>query len=453
MQAKPQTAASSKLERTLGPVMIWGLGVGYVISGEYFGWNLGLPAGGTLGMLVATGIVTVMYVCFVLSYAEVACAIPRAGGAFVYADRAFGRRIGFLVGLAQLIEFVFAPPAIALAIGAYFNIFLPSVSPLLIAVAAYVMFTGLNIYGVKLSAMFELVVTVLAVGELLIFAGVTLPHFDMARFTADPLPNGWAGVLPAIPFAIWFYLAIEGIANIAEEAKNPQRDIAIGFSSAMVTLVVLALLTFVSSVGVDGWRSVVFDAAGAQVDKPLPLALGKVVGENHPLYHLLITVGLFGLVASFHGIILVAGRATLEFGRVGYLPKMFGRTLAKRHTPAAALIGNMFVGFIALATGHTGEIITLSVFGALTLYAASMGALFVLRRDEPELERPFRTPLYPFLPAVALVLALGCLVAVAISNALVGAVYLGLLVVGGGGFVLRDRLLGERWSGDRGSGN
>ncbi len=439
MNTPAQPAESSKLERSLGPLTIWGLGVGYVISGEYFGWNLGLPAGGTYGMLAATGIVTVMYACFVLSYAEIACAIPRAGGAFIYADRAFGPGVGFLVGLAQLIEFVFAPPAIALAIGAYFNIFLPDVPAWSIAVAAYLMFTALNIYGVKLSAAFELVVTVLAVGELLIFAGVTLPHFDLARFTAEPLPNGWGGILPAIPFAIWFYLAIEGVANIAEEARNPQRDIAFGFGSAMLTLIVLALLTFFASVGVDGWRSVVYDATGAAVDKPLPLALGHVVGEQHPLYHLLITVGLFGLVASFHGIILVAGRATLEFGRVGYLPKIFGRTLPKRHTPAAALVGNMLVGFIALATGRTGDIITLSVFGALTLYAASMASLFKLRRAEPELPRPFRTPLYPVLPVVALVLALGCLGAVFVSSPEVGAVYVALMLLGGAGFAVRHR--------------
>lgn len=439
-QSAPTAAETSKLERSLGPLMIWGLGVGYVISGEYFGWNLGLPHGGTYGMLAATAVVTVMYVCFVLGYAEIACAIPRAGGAFIYADRAFGRTVGFVVGLAQLIEFVFAPPAIAFAIGAYFNLFLPDVPPWAIAVAAYVLFTSLNIWGVKQSATFELLVTVLAVAELLIFAGVTLPHFDVARFTADPLPNGWGGVLPAIPFAIWFYLAIEGVANVAEEAKNPQRDIAVGFGSAMATLVVLALLTFFASVGVDGWRSIVYDAQGLEVDKPLPLALGHVVGQQHPLYHLLITVGLFGLVASFHGIILVAGRATLEFGRFGYLPRALGKTHPTRKTPVAALITNMLVGFVALATGHTGEIITLSVFGALTLYAASMAALFRLRRAEPALERPFRVPLYPLLPAIALVLALACLVAVAISSPSVGAVYLGLMLLG----LLAFKLLAKR---------
>ena len=429
----------SQLERSLSPLMLWGLGVGYVISGEYFGWNLGLAEGGTFGMLAATLLVTVMYVTFVLSYAEVSCSIPRAGGAFVYADRAFGKRIGFLVGMAQLVEFVFAPPAIAFAIGAYFNIFLPDVPAILFAVGAYIVFTALNIYGVRQSAIFELGVTILAVGELLLFAGLTLPHFSWAQFAAEPLieGRGWYGVLPAIPFAIWFYLAIEGIANVAEETRNPQKDLVFGFGSAMLTLVILALGTFVASVGVAGWRAVVF-VDGVAVDKPLPLALGRVVGEGHPLYHLLIGIGLLGLVASFHGIILVAGRATLEFGRFGYLPSVFGKTLPKRHTPAAALLLDMAVGFVALATGRTGDIIVLSVFGALTLYSASMLSLFRLRRQEPDLPRPFKAPFYPLLPAVALALSIFCLVAVTWYNLSIAVVYAAIMGLGFAAFsVLR----------------
>src|SRR5689334_22101478 len=106
------------LKRTLGPFSLWGLGVGYVISGEYFGWNLGLPLAGSVGMLIATVLVTIMYAGFTLCYAELACAMPRAGGAFVYARRAFGPFWALIAGAAQLIEFVFAPPAIAMAIGA-----------------------------------------------------------------------------------------------------------------------------------------------------------------------------------------------------------------------------------------------------------------------------------------------------------------------------------------------
>ena len=129
-----QTKQNQQLRRTLGPLMLWGLGVGYVISGMYFGWNLGLEKGGTLGLAVATVFIIVMYLTFTFSYTELACAIPKAGGAFDYAVRALGKDWGFLGGMAQNIEFVFAPPAIAFAIGAYLNIFIPSVPVLAIAI-------------------------------------------------------------------------------------------------------------------------------------------------------------------------------------------------------------------------------------------------------------------------------------------------------------------------------
>ena len=116
--------------------MLWGLGVGYVISGMYFGWNLGLAEGGTLGLAVATLFIILMYLSFTFSYTELACAIPRAGGAFDYGLRALGPRWGFLAGMAQNVEFIFAPPAIAFAIGAYLHLFLSGVPVLLIAIAA-----------------------------------------------------------------------------------------------------------------------------------------------------------------------------------------------------------------------------------------------------------------------------------------------------------------------------
>ncbi|MFV0349033.1 MAG: ethanolamine permease [Halodesulfovibrio sp.] len=422
-------AESQQLERKLGPWMLWGLGVGYVISGMYFGWNLGLEQGGTLGLGVATLFIILMYLTFTFSYTELACAIPRAGGAFDYATKALGTDLGFLAGMAQVIEFVFAPPAIAAAIGAYFNLFLPDVPTLEIAIVAYILFTALNIYGVQAAASFELFITILAVVELLIFAGVTAPAFQWENLTHNALPNGWGGAFAAIPFAIWFFLAIEGVANVAEEAINPQRNILIGFGAAIVTLVVLAIITFLSSVGVAGWEAIVYPVAGAAAsDSPLPLALGKLVGDSHLLYHLLIFIGLFGLVASFHGIILAAGRAVLEMGRAGFVPRTLGAVSPKFRTPANALMANMVIGIIALFTGKTGEIITIAVFGALTLYIVSLISLFVLRKKAPGMTRPFKVPFYPLSPAIGLVIACVAMVAVCYYNAMLAAIYAGIMV-------------------------
>lgn len=426
--AEQQT--ESQLQRSLGPFMLWGLGVGYVISGMYFGWNLGLEKGGTLGLAVATLFIIVLYITFVFSYTELACAIPRAGGVFDYALRALGKDWGFIGGMAQSIEFIFAPPAIAFAIGAYLNIFMPSLPVLAIAIVAYLLFTGLNVLGVKTAATFELVITIIAVAELLIFAGAALPGFEFSNLSRNALPNGWEGAFAAIPFAIWFFLAIEGVANVAEETINPQRNVVLGFGAAILTLVVLCILTFTASVGIAGWEAVVYPAAGGSPsDSPLPLALARRFGEGHILYHLVTSIGLFGLVASFHGIILAAGRSTFEFGRTGFAPARLGRVHARFKTPANALLLNMGIGIIALFTGKTSEIITISCFGALTLYIVAMVSLMRLRRTEPDLERPFRAPFYPWFPLTALVIASVALVAMVVYNYLLALVYFGIIIL------------------------
>ncbi len=416
------------LKKALTPLMLWGLGVGYVISGMYFGWNLGLKEGGTLGMAIATFFIIILYSCFSFSYAELACFIPKAGGVFDYANKAMGKDIGFIAGMAQIIEFVFAPPAIAFAIGTYFNLFFPTIPVLHISIGAYFIFTLLNISGIKAAATFELIITIFAVVELLIFAGITLPHFEVKNLEHNAFPHGWAGVFAALPFAVWFFLGIEGLANVAEETKNPQRDILKGFGSAIITLVVLCILTFISAVGVAGWEVIVFKG-GTESDSPLPLAMGKIVGNNGLMFHMLVTIGLFGLVASFHGLILAAGRSTFEFGKMGFAPKFLGNINGKFKTPANALLINMVVGIIILLTNKTGHIITIAVLGALTLYILAMISLVILRKKEPDASRPFKVPGYPVTPVLALVIASVTFVLISYYWYEMALIYGGLLIL------------------------
>lgn len=414
------------LQRTLTPIMLWGLGVGYVISGMYFGWNIGLDKGGTLGLAIATFFILIMYITFSLSYSELACAIPKAGGAFDYAAKAFGKDIGFVAGMAQWIEFVFAPPAIAWGIGSYFHLLFPTVDAFTFGLVAYFIFTAINILGVKISATFELIITIIAVVELTIFAALTLPAFEFKNLTTNPLPHGIEGCFAAIPFAIWFFLGMEGLANVAEETINPQKNITKGFAFSMATLGILAVMTFGSAVGVAGWEAVSQARIG---DSPLPAALALVHGNDGAMYHLLVSIGLFGFVASFNGLLLAAGRTTYEFGRTGHFPEILGAVHQKFRTPHWALLFNMILGIAALYTGKTDQIITIAVFGALSLYIFSCLSLLRLRKTAPEMERPFKVPAYPFFPIVALTIAAVALAAMTYYNLLLAGVYFGVLLL------------------------
>jgi len=432
----------TQLKSSLGALHLWGIAVGLVISGEYFGWSYGWGAAGTLGFLVTTVLVATMYAAFIFSYTELTAAIPHAGGPFAYSRRAFGPTGGLFAGLATLIEFVFAPPAIALAIGAYLNVQFPALDPKTAAVGAYVVFMGLNILGVQIAATFELVVTVLAVLELLVFMGVVAPGFSVSNFVL----NGWAGsnefggaaiagIFAAIPFAIWFFLAIEGAAMAAEEAKNPKRTIPIAYISGILTLLVLAFGVMIFAGGVGDWKAL------SGINDPLPQAMKTVVGESSGWLHMLVWIGLFALVSSFNGIILGYSRQFFALARAGYLPAGLAVLHPRFRTPHRAIIAGGLVGIAAIFSDGlinlqgmtlTAAMITMSVFGAIVMYIMSMASLFRLRASEPALERPFRAPGYPVVPAVALGLALVCLVAMAWFNPVIGSLFVALMA---GGYV------------------
>ena len=352
---------------------------------------------------------------------------------------------GYVAGFATLVEFVFAPPAIALAIGAYVNVQFPALEPKWVAFGAYLVFMALNIAGMTIAASFELIVTLIAIFELCVFMGVVAPGFSSANF----LKGGWAGadqfslaawpgIVAAIPFAIWFFLAIEGVAMAAEEAKNPNRSVPIAYIGGILTLVALALGVMVFAGGSGDWTKL------ANINDPLPQAMKLVVGANSGWLHMLVWLGLFGLVASFHGIIIGYSRQIFALARAGYLPPLLGRIHPRLGTPHVAILAGGVVGIAAIFSDElikfggqslTANIVTMSVFGAIVMYILSMASLFKLRLSDPGLARPFGAPAYPWFPAFALGAAVVCLGTMVYFNVLVAALFVGLMALGYGYFL------------------
>jgi len=402
--------AEAHLSRVLGPLHLWALAVGLVISGNYFGWSYGMESGGPMGLLYALIPVTIFYVTFMLSYSELATMIPHAGGPSAYARRAMGPFGGYMNGISCLIEFVFAPPAIALAVGGYIeNLSGGTFGQIEVAIFSYFLFIFINYLGMKTSARFELVVTVIALAGLVIFWVAAVPHFSWERI--GTLKNGTEGVMGAVTFAIWFYLAMEGGAMAAEEMIHPQKDIPMGFLSGCGTLMIMGVLTLLMTAGIADYTGLM------KLDFPLPAALEGAFGAGSMISKVVNVIGLFGLIASLHGIIVGYSRQTYAMARTGYLPKFLAYVHPRTHAPVWALLVPGLVGIVPIAlgllnkdyaTGLTATMITISVFGSVAMYIVSLLSLFILRSREPDLKRPFRVS-YPLVPAISLALALFCL--------------------------------------------
>lgn len=387
------------LKKVLKPTHLWAIAVGLVISGEYFGWNYGWSKAGTIGFLIATVVITVLYVTFIFSFTELTTAVPHAGGPFAYAFRALGATGALCAGYATLIEFLFAAPAIAFALGSYVHFLYPPIPVMGTAVGSYVLFTGVNLLGIKESARFTLAVTVLAVLELLVYFSIIGPSFQAANFLNHGTTGGAWGIFAALPFAIWLYVCIEGVAMVAEETENVKKDIPLGYISGILTLMVLALAVMILTGGITDWRTL------SNIDYPLPQSIAIVRGAANPLTKVFAGIGLFGLVASFHGIIISYSRQIFALSRSRYLPPILSRVHPRFQTPHLALAAGGLIGLVALRYFDTNNLVILSTLGAVVLYIVSMVSLFVLRKKEPGLERPFKAPFYPYFPAIALVLS------------------------------------------------
>ena len=404
------------LKKVLGTTQLWAIAVGMVISGEYFGWNYGWAAAGTVGFLISVLLVTVLYLTFIFSYTELTTSIPDAGGPFAYAFRAIGPVGGFIAGFATLVDFVLAPPAIAMALGSYTNFLNPDIPILTTAIVSYIVFIAINVFGMKQSANFSLIVTALSVIEILVFMALIFPAFESKNFIANSHVTA-SGIFAGIPFAIWFFVAIEGVAMVAEEVKNPNETIPKGYISAIFTLVVLSIGVMILSGGVGDWRLL------SEIDHPLPETLAMALGKGNTWSKIFTSLGLFGLIASFHGNTIGYSRQIYALARSGYLPDFLAKVNQRYQTPHWALIIGGMVGFVAIFTGKTDQIIIMSVLGAIVMYVVSMISLFILRRTEPKLLRPYKTPFYPVFPFIALILSVLCMIAIIYYNPFLSAIF------------------------------
>ncbi|UCH30045.1 MAG: ethanolamine permease, partial [Myxococcales bacterium] len=428
------------LRRYAGVWSLWALGVGAVISGDFFGWNFGLAAGGFGGLLLATLIITVMYAGLCFSIAEMAAALPHTGGAYSFARSAMGPWGAYVTGLAENMEYILTPAVIVVGIGGYLGAIFgtpPSAEPVW-WLAAYAVFVGLNVAGVEITFRFTVLITGLALGVLLVFWVTALPHFDLKwALNITPteghsqwLPRGSEGILSALPFAIWFFLAIEQLPLAAEEAHAPARDLPRGLLYGLATLVIAAFLTLFLNAGIAPGSQVLGSSA-----EPLFEGFKTIFGAGLGA-KLLALVAVTGLIASFHSIIFAYGRQIFSLSRAGYFPRWLSRTHPRRQTPHVALLVGAALGYaVAYGIHRLGPehpvgavLLNMAVFGAVIAYALQMLSYILLRLRLPHIERPYRSPLGVPGAVVALSIAVVTLVALFVTDPVYQKVVIGAAV-------------------------
>ena len=396
--------AKRSLRKSAGWVLLWALGVGAVISGDFAGWNAGLLHGGFWGLAIATMLMAIMYVCIVFTIAELSAALPHAGGFFSFTRNAFGPTGGFICGLTDAIEYIITPAVIVYFIGGYMEKLVPGVSEEIWWILFYAVFVGINIRGVELTLKIGLAVTAVAIAVLVVFyiSALVSGAFEWNRLfnvvaepghSADGLPKGWRGVFAVLPFAIWFYLAIEQLPLAAEEAHDAASDMPKALIWGILTLLALSLFTLVLNSGVGGGAKEI-----GKSDAPLADGFQAVFGIG-ATSKILTLIALTGMVASFHTIIYAYGRVLFALSRAGYVPRWISLT-SRWQTPHLALTLGAVFGLLCTLVikltdkeGVGAALLNMAVFGAVISYTMVMASYVKLRISRPDLPRPYRSPL------------------------------------------------------------
>jgi ethanolamine permease len=411
--AGPVYLARRRLRRHARVFHLWALGVGAVISGDFFGWNYGLSSGGFGGMAVALLVMTVMYAGLCFSIAEMSPALPHAGGAYSFARTAMGPWGGYITGLAENMEYILTPAVIVVGIGGYLSAIFgtPNAWEPLWWLGCYTLFVLFNVWGVEMSFHISVLVTLTALAVLAVFWAGASAHFDLARWASPYFPNNrekTLGALFELPFALWLYLGIEQLPLAAEESHDPKRDLPRALLYGLVTLISVSFLTIVLSSGIAPGVAKV-----ALSSEPLFLGFQTIFGLGLKSRALALAA-CSGLIASFHTIIFAYGRQIYSLSRAGYFPTWLSVTHGSRKTPHRALFAGSALGYgvaLAIYLAPKGSpvgavLINMAVFGAVLAYILQMASFILLRLRFPNIHRPYMSPIGVWGAAIAAGIAL-----------------------------------------------
>jgi APA family basic amino acid/polyamine antiporter len=432
----------AQLRRALGLVECTLMGVGVILGAGIYalvGKAAGL-AGNAVWLSFALAALVAGFTG--LSYAELSSFIPKAGGQYYYAQRAFGNFAAFLVTWLLYLGLSVAVAAVALGFGGYFAALLP-VRPVHGAVLLIAAATAVLLYGIKQSAWVAAVGTALELFGLAMVVAVGLPRLGSVDYLATP-PAGAVGVLSAAALIFFAYIGFEEIVQLSEEARNPTRNIPLAVLLSIAVTTVLYVVVALSAVSVLGWQRL------GQSEAPLADVVAASLGQRAS--YALSMIALFSTGNTVLILILSSARLMYGMAQDGSLPRRLASVHRRRQTPHVATIVTALLAIAVVLGFETIELAAnLTNFALLTTFAVINAAVIVLRYKQPDTPRPFRIPVnigkFPLLPLLGVASTVLMLINVGYQAAGIGAM---LCIAGALVFALR-RSFSRRTIGPPGS--
>lgn len=455
-----QAADSEKgLKKTLGAGNLVALGIGAIIGAGLF-VRTAAAAGAHAGPAVTISFIIAAIGCAFagLCYAEFASMIPIAGSAYTYAYATMGELVAWIIGWALILEYALGAATVSIAWSEYLNKLLDGgipyqwchspmeVSPDGIrgiinapALVILIILTLLLIKGTQESAIVNAVIVAIKVSIVLIFIAVGWKFINPVNHTPYIIPentpgyegtwnHGWAGILTGAGIVFFAFIGFDAVSTAAQEAKNPKRDMPIGILGSLVVCTILYILFAHVLTGVAPYTDFNDPVKGKEA------SVAYAISTYMSGYGWLATAVTVAILAGFSSVILVMlmgqSRVFYTMSTDGLLPKVFSALHPKYRTPYKSnLILFVFVGlFAAFIPGSVaGDLTSIGTLFAFVLVSAGV---WIMRRNEPDAPRAFKTPLVPLVPILGMIVCLAMIVGLPSETQLSAFVWmiLGLLI-------------------------
>jgi APA family basic amino acid/polyamine antiporter len=382
-----------KLKRELGLFEATFYGIGVILGAGIFA--LIGPAAGVVGNgLWISFLVGAIVASFTgLSYAELSTMFPHAAAEYVFIDKAYGNKfLAFLISWLIVFAGIVSIATVALGFSGYFVNLVGKFFVLPIAENTFIILTALaliailsfvNFLGIKESSRLNIVLTVIEVLGLLIVIVLGLGHFGRVNYFE--VQNGIKGVLSATTLVFFAYLGFEDIANIAEETKNPKKNISKAFIYAILFTTLIYVLVAISAVSLANWQDLASSPA------PLALAASKVMGEFS--YIIISFAALFATLGTVLCLLVMISRMIYGMSKERSLPWQLSLVDRKTRTPWTAVIATMLFSFIFVLPSKIEIVARMASLVSFITFAIVNLSLIWMRFTLPKMKRPFKTPI------------------------------------------------------------